>query len=85
MKNKATYNLLKTAQGQLNKAIQMMEEDRYCIDISNQLLATVALINKANKQVLQNHLYTCVQKAAKDNDLEPKLEEVSALLDKIIK
>lgn len=34
--------LLKTARGQLDGILNMIEEDRYCMDISNQLLATQA-------------------------------------------
>ena len=30
--------LLKTARGQLDGIIKMIEEERYCIDISNQIL-----------------------------------------------
>ena len=85
MKNKDAYILLKTAQGQINSAIKMIEDERYCIDISNQLLATSALVNKANKKVLQNHLYTCVKNATLNDDIDQKLAEVSAVLDKIIK
>lgn len=84
MKNKEAYTLLKTAQGQLASAIKMMEDERYCIDISNQLLATTALINKANKKVLHNHLYSCVKTATGD-DIDNKLAEISTVLDKIIK
>ena len=40
--------LLKTARGQLDGILKMVEEDRYCIDISNQILASNALLKKAN-------------------------------------
>ena len=32
--------LIKTARGQLDGILRMVEEDRYCIDISQQLMAT---------------------------------------------
>ena len=32
--------LLKTARGQIDGILKMVEEDRYCLDVSNQLLAT---------------------------------------------
>ena len=32
--------LIYTARGQLDGILKMVEEDRYCVDISNQLLAT---------------------------------------------
>ena len=41
--------LLNTAKGQLEGILKMIEDDRYCIDISNQLMATEAILNKANK------------------------------------
>ena len=35
---------LKIARGQIDGILQMVEENRYCVDISNQLLATQALL-----------------------------------------
>ena len=61
-KEKAT-RLLKTARGQLDGLLKMVEEDRYCIDISNQLLATQAILHKLNKEVLNQHLKGCVTEA----------------------
>ena len=51
-----TLRLLRTASGQVDGIIRMLEEGRYCIDISNQILATEALLKKANALVLVNHL-----------------------------
>ena len=48
--------LLKTARGQIDGILKMVEEDRYCIDISNQLMATDAILRKANREVLRAHL-----------------------------
>ena len=44
---------LKNLQRQLDGILQMVEENRYCVDISNQLLATQALLKSANQQILQ--------------------------------
>lgn len=76
--------LLLTARGQMDAVIRMMEEGRYCVDISNQLLAIDALIRKANADVLSNHLSTCVKDSIEHHeDSEKKLQEVEALLHKI--
>ena len=40
---------LKIARGQLDGILRMVEDNRYCIDISNQLLATQALLKSANQ------------------------------------
>ena len=41
--------LLKTARGQLDGIVKMVEEDRYCIDISTQVMATEALLKRAKQ------------------------------------
>ena len=56
MSNKKVLLRLKTARGQIDAVIKMIEEDRYCIDIANQLLAIQSLIKNANNEVLTNHL-----------------------------
>ena len=43
---KKVGTLLKTARGQIDGILNMIEEDRYCIDISHQLMATMAILNK---------------------------------------
>lgn len=82
-----TTRLLKTARGQIDGLIKMVEEDRYCIDISNQLLATKAILNKLNKEILEAHLQGCVKEALGDNDGagRQKIEEIIQIMDKISK
>ena len=48
--------LLKTAQGQLEGILRMVEEDRYCLDISSQIMAADAILRRANREVLQSQL-----------------------------
>ena len=43
----------------------MIEDDRYCVDISNQLLAAQAILKSANQQILQAHIRNCVSEALK--------------------
>ena len=45
--------LLKTARGQIDGIMKMVDEDRYCIDISTQLMATQSLIARINADVLK--------------------------------
>ena len=60
---KTVLRLLKTARGQMDGIIKMVEEDRYCIDISTQVMATEAMLNRANKEILTAHLKHCVNTA----------------------
>lgn len=77
--------MLKTARGQLDGVLRMVAEDRYCIDISNQLLATEALLKKTNKMVLHAHLQSCVsQSFTSGTDVDQKIAEILKLLDKFV-
>ena len=48
MSNEKVLLRLKTARGQIDAVIKMIEDERYCIDISNQLLSIQSLIKNAN-------------------------------------
>lgn len=77
--------MLKTARGQLDGILKMVEEDRYCVDISTQLLAIEALLKKTNKIVLHAHLKSCVSDSFITGvDVNEKIDEVLKLLDKFI-
>lgn len=77
--------LLKTARGQIDGILNMIEEDRYCIDISNQIIATGAILNKVNREVLHSHIDMCVRDAMNSGNTEEKLEEIRSIIDKLTK
>ena len=77
--------LLKTARGQLDGILRMVEEDRYCLDISQQLMATEAILNKANKEILTAHLKSCVKHVKTEAEKEEKIDELISMLGKILK
>lgn len=74
---------LNIAKGQLEGIIKMIDEDRYCLDVSDQLMATRSLLKKANNLILKNHIDNCVKNAIKSGD-DDKLEEVIKALEKQI-
>ena len=82
---KTVTRLLKTARGQLDGIQKMVEDDRYCIDISQQIMATEAILNRANKEILAAHLKHCVQCAASEEEREAKIDEFVSTLDRILK
>ena len=82
---KTVLRLLKTARGQIDGIIKMVEEDRYCIDISTQVMATEAMLNRANKEILTAHPKHCVNTAQTQEEREQKIDELVAMLGKILK
>jgi DNA-binding FrmR family transcriptional regulator len=77
-------NVLKTARGQMDATIHMIEEDRYCIDVSKQILATIALLRKANSTILRQHLNTCVTDAIAEGSGSGKIDELMKVVDSYI-
>lgn len=77
--------LLKTARGQIDGILKMVEEDRYCIDIANQLLATESILHKTSREVLRAHMQECVREAVEADNGTEKIDEILNLVDKISK
>ncbi len=82
-KNKALM-ALKTSKGQIEGIIKMMEDERYCVDISNQIIAAQALLKKANMLILKQHIHHCVKDAVKHDKGDEKIDEIIDILEKII-
>ena len=83
----AAAKKLKTARGQIDGIIKMIEDDRYCIDISTQILSAIGLLKKANIDVLNDHIRSCVTTAILEGEEEgeEKIEEIIRVIDKYIK
>jgi DNA-binding FrmR family transcriptional regulator len=81
---KKALQALKTSKGQIEGIIKMLEEGRYCVDISNQIIAAQALLRKANLIILKQHMNHCVKDAFLNNNGDEKIEEVMAILDKLM-
>lgn len=75
---------LKTVRGQIDGIMKMVDEDRYCIDVANQISASIALLKKANLIILKQHMNTCVADAIKAKDGSEKIDEISMILEKYI-
>jgi len=77
--------LLKTAGGQIEGILKMVEEDRYCIDISNQLMAVQSILKKANNEILKAHMHMCVKQAFQQGNEEAEIDEIISIIDKVSK
>lgn len=77
--------LLKTARGQLDGILKMVEENRYCMDIAHQLMATEAVLNRANREILTAHLKHCIKTAQSEQEKEEKIDELVQVLGKLMK
>ncbi len=68
---------LKIAKGHLEKVIEMVEKEIYCLDIIQQTQAIENALKKVDEILLENHLKTCVRQAIKTNkNIDEKVREV---------
>ena len=81
---RTVLRLLKTARGQLDGIIKMVEDDRYCMDISQQVTAADALLRRTNREILTAHLKHCVEHAESDQERSDKIDELVNALGKIL-
>ena len=77
---KKAVQALKTARGQIEGIIKMIEDGRYCVDVSNQISATQSLLKKSNLLILKQHMHHCVVEAVEQNRGSEKIEEIINLL-----
>ncbi|GAA0787351.1 metal-sensing transcriptional repressor [Hathewaya limosa] len=81
---KKAIQSLKTSKGQIEGIIKMIEEGRYCIDVSNQIIAAQSLLKKANLLILKQHLNHCVKEAFMHDNGEEKVDEIISVMNKLI-
>jgi CsoR family transcriptional regulator, copper-sensing transcriptional repressor len=73
---------LKITKGHLNKIIQMVESDVYCIDIIHQMQAVEKAISQTEGIVLENHLKGCTTDAIRAGKQEEAIKEIMAIFKK---
>ncbi|NLP34022.1 MAG: metal-sensing transcriptional repressor [Clostridiales bacterium] len=75
---------MKIAKGQIEAIIKMIEDDRYCVDVSNQIIAAQSLLRKANLLILKQHMNHCVIEAIEHDKGQEKIDEIIDLLGKVM-
>ncbi|SMC25794.1 DNA-binding transcriptional regulator, FrmR family [Clostridium acidisoli DSM 12555] len=75
---------LKTSKGQIEGIIKMLEDGRYCIDVSNQIVAAQSLLKKANMLILKQHINHCVKDAFLNDSGDEKVDEIIELLGRLM-
>ena len=81
---KALINRLRRIEGQVRGLQAMVESNAYCNDILTQSAAVNAAVNAFNRELLAEHLRTCVARDLKDGHDEI-VDELAATLQKLMK
>lgn len=81
---KRLMNRLNRIEGQVRGVKRMLEEDAYCPDILTQVAAVNAALNAFNRELLAEHIRTCVADGVREGHDE-KIDELLATLQKLMK
>ena len=76
---------LSRIQGQLEGVKRMLEERKSCDDILVQMAAAQKAMNGAARQLLENHMETCVRDSVEGGDAEEALDSLRGALAKFLK
>ena len=77
-------NRLSRIEGQVRGIKRMVEKDAYCTDIPIQVSAVNAALNSFNKELLANHIRTCVAEDIRAGK-EETIDELVQTLQKLMK
>ena len=78
-KDKASISI-KKAQGTINKILEMIEEDKYCPEIIQQVDAAIGLLKSSKKTLLLGHLDHCLHDKLEENK-EQAITELIKIFD----
>lgn len=76
----STIRRLKRIEGQVRGLVRMLEEDRYCIDVLQQVNAVKAALLKVESEVLKAHAASCVEQAIVSGDPEEQRKKFNELV-----
>jgi DNA-binding FrmR family transcriptional regulator len=76
---------MRKIEGQAKGIQRMIEDDRYCVDIVQQLSALSAAADKVALMVLQNHIEGCVADAIRQQQGDAYIKELMAVLRKAMR
>jgi DNA-binding FrmR family transcriptional regulator len=76
-----TVKRLNRIEGQVRGLTRMVEGDRYCIDIVTQIAAVRAALDRAEDEILRDHVATCVEHAITSGDKNDQRRKIAELMD----
>lgn len=81
---KDLMNRLSRVEGQVRGIKKMVEDDRYCVDILTQVSAIQSALNAFSRNLLSNHIKTCVVDDIKSGNDEV-VDELCITIQKLLK
>ncbi len=81
---KKLTNRLSRIEGQVRGLREMLNQEAYCADILVQVSAVSAALNSFSRELLTEHIHTCVADGIRQGD-DQVIDELVAVLAKLMK
>lgn len=78
----ALIKRLNRIEGQVRGVAKMISEDRYCVDILNQVAALQSALDAVAMALLENHTHGCMQGAIKSGNGDEAIDELMRVVRK---
>ena len=74
--HKEHLSSIKRIEGQIRGIAKMIEDEKYCIDILNQLKAAKNSLTTVEGKILKTHIEDCVKESLSGHEFEEKVDEI---------
>jgi DNA-binding FrmR family transcriptional regulator len=76
---------LNKIEGQIRGIKNMIDDDKYCVDVLIQVAAAKSALNSVGALLLENHIQGCVKKAIEGGQSAAVLDELTEVIKKYMK
>ena len=77
--HKQVINRLKRAHGHMHKIMEMLEDERSCVDVAQQLYAVEKAVIKAKRLLIHDHIDHCLGQGDQDSQSGQTLDELKEI------
>ena len=81
----AIHQRLRRIEGQARGLQRMVEDDRYCIDILDQIAAATRALQSVAIELLDDHIRNCVRRATTSADSDEKVEDAMRAIGRLVR
>lgn len=83
LEKNASIRRLNRIEGQVRGIVRMIEDERYCIDILQQMQAIKSALAKVEDAILKDHAASCVEHAIESGDADDQRNKFGELIELI--
>ena len=76
---------LRKIEGQIKGITKMVDQEKYCVDIINQITAAQRALDHVALSIMKRHVESCVSEAVKEGKGSTKIEELMETINKFVK